>query len=244
MPRASKEKPQLQCGYLFQMNELQRKLKEKTKQMMALVAELSMKQALAIKLQQEMRHKEQFLMTVSSRIDQGLPPPKETEMEWLKVLRNEKMQKDAAEARAKVSFCHMLPLDLQPHLSLWSSLSFCKHKITSHWNKDFPPNIEGICVSTFWDNRWYSHQWSAAFHLTPGLHKSWSVGSGKRSSAPSTYQMQWTSDQKYHDRVLGMTGGGQHSKRCFKFYTVGYNSSLAEAISGPWAESTQRMKTK
>ncbi|XP_064905193.1 coiled-coil domain-containing protein 146 isoform X10 [Columba livia] len=83
------------------MNELQRKLKEKTKQMMALVAELSMKQALAIKLQQEMRHKEQFLMTVSSRIDQGLPPPKETEMEWLKVLRNEKMQKDAAEARAK-----------------------------------------------------------------------------------------------------------------------------------------------
>nr|XP_021156315.1 coiled-coil domain-containing protein 146 isoform X3 [Columba livia] len=83
------------------MNELQRKLKEKTKQMMALVAELSMKQALAIKLQQEMRHKEQFLMTVSSRIDQGLPPPKETEIEWLKVLRNEKMQKDAAEARAK-----------------------------------------------------------------------------------------------------------------------------------------------
>lgn len=85
--------------------------------MMALVAELSMKQALAIKLQQEMRDKEQFLMTVSSRIDQGLPPPKETEIEWLKVLRNEKMQKDAAEARAKVSFCHMLPLDLQPHLS-------------------------------------------------------------------------------------------------------------------------------
>ncbi|KAK2514543.1 Ccdc146 [Columba guinea] len=83
------------------MNELQRKLKEKTKQMMALVAELSMKQALAIKLQQEMRDKEQFLMTVSSRIDQGLPPPKETEIEWLKVLRNEKMQKDAAEARAK-----------------------------------------------------------------------------------------------------------------------------------------------
>ncbi|NXW93606.1 CC146 protein, partial [Alopecoenas beccarii] len=83
------------------MNELQRKLKEKTKQMMALVAELSMKQALAIKLQQEVRDKEQFLMTVSSRIDQGLPPPKEIEIEWLKVLRNEKMQKDAAEARAK-----------------------------------------------------------------------------------------------------------------------------------------------
>lgn len=84
--------------------------------MMALIAELSMKQALAIKLQQEMRDKEQFLVIVSSRIEQGLPPPKEIENEWLKILRNEKMQKAAAEARAKVSFCHMMRLDFQPHL--------------------------------------------------------------------------------------------------------------------------------
>ncbi|KAM6420707.1 coiled-coil domain-containing protein 146 isoform 3-T4 [Pluvialis apricaria] len=82
-------------------NELQKKIKDRTQKMMALVAELSMKQALTIKLQREMRDKEQFFMTVSSRIDQGLPPPKETENEWLKVLRNEKMQKAAAEARAK-----------------------------------------------------------------------------------------------------------------------------------------------
>ncbi|NWT43073.1 CC146 protein, partial [Chroicocephalus maculipennis] len=82
-------------------NELQKKIKDRTQKMMALVAELSMKQALTIKLQQEARDKEQFFMTVSSRIDQGLPPPKETENEWLKVLRNEKMQKEAAEARAK-----------------------------------------------------------------------------------------------------------------------------------------------
>ncbi|KAM6383305.1 coiled-coil domain-containing protein 146 [Alca torda] len=82
-------------------NELQKKIKDRTQKMMALVAELSMKQALTIKLHQEVRDKEQFFMTVSSRIDQGLPPPKETENEWLKVLRNEKMQKEAAEARAK-----------------------------------------------------------------------------------------------------------------------------------------------
>ncbi|KAM9245626.1 LOW QUALITY PROTEIN: coiled-coil domain-containing protein 146 [Leptosomus discolor] len=82
-------------------NELQKKIKDRTQKMMALLGELSMKQALAIKLQQEMRDKEQFLMTVSSRIDQGLPPPKETENEWLKILRNEKMRKAAAEARAK-----------------------------------------------------------------------------------------------------------------------------------------------
>ncbi|XP_021240179.1 coiled-coil domain-containing protein 146 isoform X1 [Numida meleagris] len=83
------------------INELQKKIKDKTQKMMALVAELSMKQALAIKLQQEMKDKEEFLMIVSSRIDQGLPPPKETEIEWLKVLRNEKMHKEAAEARAR-----------------------------------------------------------------------------------------------------------------------------------------------
>lgn len=86
--------------------------------MMALVAELSMKQALTIKLQQEARDKEQFFMTVSSRIDQGLPPPKETENEWLKVLRNEKMQKEAAEARAKVSFVVRCNQIFSPVLSL------------------------------------------------------------------------------------------------------------------------------
>ncbi|XP_010119785.1 PREDICTED: coiled-coil domain-containing protein 146, partial [Chlamydotis macqueenii] len=82
-------------------NELQKKIKDRSQKIRALLAELSMKQALVVKLQQEMRDKEQFLLTVSSRIDQGLPPPKETENEWLKVLRNEKMQKEAAEARAK-----------------------------------------------------------------------------------------------------------------------------------------------
>lgn len=92
--------PELQKK-IEQMNELQKKIKDRTQKMMALVAELSMKQALAIKLQQEMRDREEFLMIVSSRIDQGLPPPKETEIEWLKVLRNEKMHKEAAEARAR-----------------------------------------------------------------------------------------------------------------------------------------------
>ncbi|XP_053873609.1 coiled-coil domain-containing protein 146 isoform X1 [Malaclemys terrapin pileata] len=83
------------------MNEIQQKIKDKTQKMMALIAELSMKQAITIKLQQEMRDKEQFLLTVSSRIEKGLPPPKETEIEWMKVLRNEEMHKAAAEAREK-----------------------------------------------------------------------------------------------------------------------------------------------
>ncbi|NXT79556.1 CC146 protein, partial [Zapornia atra] len=82
-------------------NELQKMIKDRTQKMMALVAELSMKQALAIKLRQEMRDKAEFLMVVSSQIDRGLPPPKEIETEWLKILRNERMREAAAEARAK-----------------------------------------------------------------------------------------------------------------------------------------------
>ncbi|XP_053107287.1 coiled-coil domain-containing protein 146 isoform X3 [Hemicordylus capensis] len=83
------------------MNGLQEKIKSATQQLMALIAELSMNQAHAIKLQQEMRDKEQFLMCITSRLEKGLPPPPEVEMEWLKVLRNEQMYKAAAEAKAK-----------------------------------------------------------------------------------------------------------------------------------------------
>ncbi|XP_062990270.1 coiled-coil domain-containing protein 146 [Elgaria multicarinata webbii] len=83
------------------MNGLQEKIKSTTQKMMALIAELSMNQAFAIKLQQEMRDKEQFLMCVTSRLEKGLPPPKEVEMEWLKVLRDEQTYKTITEEKAK-----------------------------------------------------------------------------------------------------------------------------------------------
>ncbi|NWQ71036.1 CC146 protein, partial [Neopipo cinnamomea] len=83
------------------INELQRKIKDKTQERRALIAELSMKQSLVIQLQQEMREKEQFVMIASWRISQGLPPPKETEKEWLKVLGSEKTHRAAAEAIAE-----------------------------------------------------------------------------------------------------------------------------------------------
>ncbi|NXK58918.1 CC146 protein, partial [Sylvietta virens] len=54
-------------------SELQRKINDKTQEIRALFAELSMKQALAMKLQQEIRDKEQFVMTASLMISQGLP---------------------------------------------------------------------------------------------------------------------------------------------------------------------------
>ncbi|NWU06214.1 CC146 protein, partial [Cephalopterus ornatus] len=83
------------------INELQRKIKDKTQERRALLAELTMKQALVVQLQQEMREKEQFVMIASWRISQGLSPPKETEKEWLKILGSEKTHKAAAEARAE-----------------------------------------------------------------------------------------------------------------------------------------------
>lgn len=71
---------------------------------MALVAELSMKQAMAIKLQQEMRDKDEFLTAIISRLENGLPLPRDIEVEWMKVLHREEMQKAEAEAKANVSF--------------------------------------------------------------------------------------------------------------------------------------------
>ncbi|XP_015454979.1 coiled-coil domain-containing protein 146 [Pteropus alecto] len=73
------------------MNGYQKKIKDATEKMMALVAELSMKQALAIELQKEVKEKEDFIFSCNSRIEKGLPLNKEIEREWLKVLRDEEM---------------------------------------------------------------------------------------------------------------------------------------------------------
>ncbi|XP_076788244.1 coiled-coil domain-containing protein 146 isoform X3 [Arvicanthis niloticus] len=73
------------------MNSYQQKIKNVTKEMMALVAELSMKQALTIELQKEVREKEDFIFSCSSRIERGLPLNREIEKDWLKVLRDEEM---------------------------------------------------------------------------------------------------------------------------------------------------------
>ncbi|KAM8928490.1 coiled-coil domain-containing protein 146 isoform 1-T4 [Lycaon pictus] len=73
------------------MNGYRKKIKDATEQMMALVAELSMKQALAIELQKEVREKEDFIFSCNSRIEKGLPLNKDIETEWLKILRDEEM---------------------------------------------------------------------------------------------------------------------------------------------------------
>ncbi|XP_053753142.1 coiled-coil domain-containing protein 146 isoform X2 [Panthera pardus] len=76
---------------LDSMNGYRKKIKDATEKMMALVAELSMKQALAIELQKEVMDKEDFIFSCNSRIEKGLPLNKDIEREWLKVLRDEEM---------------------------------------------------------------------------------------------------------------------------------------------------------
>ncbi|XP_059113199.1 coiled-coil domain-containing protein 146 isoform X2 [Peromyscus eremicus] len=73
------------------MNGYQKRIKDATEKMMALVAELSMTQALTIELQKEVREKEEFIFSCSSRIEKGLPLNREIEKDWLKVLRDEEM---------------------------------------------------------------------------------------------------------------------------------------------------------
>ncbi|KAF5912233.1 hypothetical protein HPG69_013400, partial [Diceros bicornis minor] len=83
------------------MNSYRKKIKDATEKMMALVAELSMKQALAIELQKEVREKEDFIFSCNSRIEKGLPLNKEIEREWLKVLRDEEMYALAIAEKSK-----------------------------------------------------------------------------------------------------------------------------------------------
>lgn len=85
------------------MNDYQRKIKDTTEKLMALVAELSMKQALAIELQKEVKDKEDFIFSCNSRIEKGLPLNKDIEKEWLKVLRDEEMYTLAIAEKSKVS---------------------------------------------------------------------------------------------------------------------------------------------
>lgn len=85
------------------MNGYQRRIKTTTEKMMALIAELSMKQALTIELQKEVREKEEFIFSCNSRIEKGLPLNKEIETQWLKVLRDEEMYALAVAERSQVS---------------------------------------------------------------------------------------------------------------------------------------------
>lgn len=82
------------------MNDLQAKIKETTRKMMAMVSELSMNQANALKLQQNLKEKEAELEQCYIRMEKGEPPNDDYERAWLRMLRDgEIRQRDKEEIR-------------------------------------------------------------------------------------------------------------------------------------------------
>ncbi|XP_072026353.1 coiled-coil domain-containing protein 146-like [Amphiura filiformis] len=81
------------------VNELQAKIKEITRKMMAAVSELSMRQAEALKMQQDVRGQESTLEQAYLRMEQGEAPTEEAARDWERMVRDERRRLDDAELR-------------------------------------------------------------------------------------------------------------------------------------------------
>ncbi len=89
--------------FSVQVNDVQTRIKETTRKMMALVSELSMNQANAMKLQQELRMKEANLEQCYMRMEKGEAPSEEADREWLKLIRDEMRRINDIDERKNVS---------------------------------------------------------------------------------------------------------------------------------------------
>lgn len=69
--------------------------------MKATISELSICQAKAIKYQQERESLEQLLEQAKKRMEEGLPPTPETEIEYLKMMRDKKRYLEEREIRER-----------------------------------------------------------------------------------------------------------------------------------------------
>nr|XP_047126143.1 coiled-coil domain-containing protein 146 isoform X4 [Hydra vulgaris] len=74
------------------VSDVQVKIKEATRKMMAIVSELSMNQALSMKYHQEVKEKEAFLQQCRTRLEQGIAPYDNAEQDWLRYLKDEERQ--------------------------------------------------------------------------------------------------------------------------------------------------------
>ncbi|XP_036373402.1 coiled-coil domain-containing protein 146 [Megalops cyprinoides] len=83
------------------VGEIQNQIEETTRKMMSVVSELSMEQAKAMTLQQEVQEKEATLDSCQRRLEQGMPPSEDMELEWQRTLTNEQRQQADAQERAR-----------------------------------------------------------------------------------------------------------------------------------------------
>ncbi|XP_048123334.1 coiled-coil domain-containing protein 146 isoform X2 [Alosa alosa] len=84
------------------MRSLQGRIKESTQSLMALVAELSMRQASTMTLQQQLREREQEVEMCQRRLEQGLPPSPDTHTHWLHTLRDQRRREREQRDRAQL----------------------------------------------------------------------------------------------------------------------------------------------
>ena len=80
-------------------------IKRRTREMMAKVSELSMHQAEALRLQQEIREKESELEHGYINLEKGMPPNRDTEQEWLRQLQLEDQRQQERDTAKQVGCC-------------------------------------------------------------------------------------------------------------------------------------------
>ncbi|KAM7378172.1 hypothetical protein PAMA_013188 [Pampus argenteus] len=85
------------------LNELRAHIIDTSHRMMAVSAELSMKQAAALSLQQEIKEKELQMDRCQQRLEQGLPSCPEIEEEWRRMLRDKRRRQRDKEERERLA---------------------------------------------------------------------------------------------------------------------------------------------
>ncbi|XP_029317440.1 coiled-coil domain-containing protein 146 isoform X2 [Cottoperca gobio] len=85
------------------LNEIRTHVIDSNHRMMAVAAELSMKQAAALSLQQEIKEKEFQMDRCQRQLEQGLPPCPEIEKEWRRMLRDKKRRRRDKEERERLA---------------------------------------------------------------------------------------------------------------------------------------------
>jgi hypothetical protein len=88
---------------LLQVSGLQSRIKNMTRQMMAKVSELSMHQANALRLQQEIREREAAIELCYINMEKGLPPNAEFERDWQRQVQVEEQRSRDREASRQAS---------------------------------------------------------------------------------------------------------------------------------------------
>ncbi|KAM4615636.1 coiled-coil domain-containing protein 146 [Polymixia lowei] len=85
------------------VNELRSRINDDTRRMMSLAAELSMKQATALHLQQEITEKQLQVDVCQQRLEQGLSPCAEMEEEWRRALRDKRRRQRDKQERERLA---------------------------------------------------------------------------------------------------------------------------------------------